>query len=70
MVSAIAYFLSSRAHNSVNSQPICTILASKIISIILGTGLSFFEPAHVVLIFQYFIKRRTIFLRHPVVGLN
>ena len=32
LVSAIAYFLSSRVRNSVNFQPICTILVSKIIS--------------------------------------
>ena len=31
LVSAIAYFLSSRARNSVNFQPTCTILISKII---------------------------------------
>ena len=32
LVSAIAYFLSLRARNAVNFQPICTILVSKIIS--------------------------------------
>ena len=34
--------------------------------IILGTGLPFYEPIHVVFVFQYFIKRRAIFLRHLV----
>ena len=32
LVSAIAYFLSLKAHNSVNFRPICKILVSKIIS--------------------------------------
>ena len=32
LVSAIAYFRSSRARSSVNFQPICTILVSKIIA--------------------------------------
>ena len=35
--------------------------------IILGTGLSSHEPVYVVVIFQYLIKRRTFFLRKPVV---
>ena len=34
--------------------------------IILGTGLSSHEPVNVVVVFQYLIKRRTIFLRHPI----
>ena len=37
---------------------------------ILGTGSSFHEPVHVVLIFQYLSKRRTIVLRHPVCDLQ
>ena len=32
LVSAIAYFLSLKAHNSVNAQPICKMLVSRIIS--------------------------------------
>ena len=35
-----------------------------------GTGLSFHEPVHVVLIFQYFIKRRTIFFDTPCIYSN
>ena len=44
-----------------NFPPIWKILVSKII--VLRTGSSH-ESVHVIVIFQYLIKRRTIFLRH------
>ena len=33
--------------------------------IILGTGLSSHEPVYIIVIFQYLIKRRTIFFETP-----
>ena len=76
LVSAVAYLLSLRARNSMNFKPICKILVYKIFNRfarfwsikslkILGTRLPFQEPVHAIVIFQYLIKRRTIFLRHP-----
>ena len=42
--------------NSLNFQPICKILLSNYF-IVLGTVLSSHEPVHIIVIFQYLIKR-------------
>ena len=57
LVSDTAYFLSLKARNSVNF-------------IILGTGIFSHESVYVIIVFQYSIKRRTIFLRHPALNIK
>ena len=64
LVSAIAYFLSLKARNSVNFQPICKILITSDLQnyfITLETGLPFHESVYVIVILEYLIKRQTIF---------
>ena len=61
LVSEIAYFLSLKAHNSLNFQPIRKILVSKII-LMLGTRSSSHELVHIAIIFRCLIRRQTILL--------
>ena len=65
LVSAVAYFLSLELATQWIFSRFARFWSLSYFKI-LGTGLLFHEPVHFIVIFQYLIKRRTLFLRHSV----
>ena len=66
LVSALVHFLSLKAHNSVNFQPICKILVSKKSLLNLRDRVYLLMSLFILSLFFTFNQTSNNFLRHPV----